>query len=103
VGVFQPGRVFLAVAGSDLYHWYATGDLWSPSKYSHGFYTTYNKAPGLFVAEFIKNLLLTVGGIVCIVGAFILPSQLRKKQQARLAWKEKYPPHPWPSRTKEPD
>jgi hypothetical protein len=28
------------------------------------------------------------------------PARYRKQQQALLAWKEKYPPRPWPSRTK---
>jgi hypothetical protein len=100
--LFSTGVFLLAVAGSDLYHWYATGNLWFPSKYSHGIYTTYSEAPGLFVAAFMKNLLLAVAGIVIIVGAFILPSQLRKKQQARLASKPSPPPHPWPSRPKRP-
>jgi hypothetical protein len=96
------GVFLLAVAGSDFYHWYATGNLWFPSKYDHGIYTTYSKAPGLFVAAFMKNLLLTVAGIVIIVAAFISPSQLRKKEQARLASIQKSPPHPWPSRPKGP-
>jgi hypothetical protein len=96
------GVFLLAVAGSDFYDWYATGNLWFPSRYDHGSYTTYSKAPGLFVAAFMKNLTLTVAGVVCIVGAFISPSQLRKKEQARLASIQKSSPHPWPSRPKGP-
>lgn len=99
IGVF-----LLAVAGSDLYHWYETGNLWYPSKYSLGFYTTYGQAPGMFVAALVKNLLLTVGAIVIILGGFILPSQLRRRQQAHLAAiKPPSPPYPWPSRPKGPN
>jgi hypothetical protein len=102
--MFSLGGVFLlAVAGSDFYHWYFNGNLYFPSKYDHGVYTSYDEAPGLFVAAFLKNLGLVMMGIVFIVAACTAPSRFRKKERARLAAKEAQPPHPpWPRRPKTP-
>jgi hypothetical protein len=98
IGVF-----LLAVAGSDFYHWYFTGNLYFPAKYGQGANTSYSEVPGLFVAAFIKNLGLIVMGIVSIVAACMAPSHFRKKEQARLAAKEAQPSHPpWPRRPKTP-
>lgn len=94
------GAFSLAVAGSDFYDWWFTGNLYAPAKYSHGIYT-YSDAPGLFAAAVLKNLLILTAGVVCIVAACIAPSFFRKREQARLA--KAQPPHPpWPHRPKTP-
>lgn len=89
------GAGSLAIAGSDFYDWYFTGALYAPFKYSHGIYTSYSEAPGLFVAAVFKNLLILVTGLVCVVAACTAPSSFRKKERARLASLKKWPPHPW--------
>ena len=80
----------------NLYHWYLTGDLWVASKYSPGFLTTFSEAPVLFVLTFGMCLLFIGAGILLIALSIIGPARYRKQQQARLASKEKQPPHPWP-------
>lgn len=90
------GIYFIWVAGSDFYHWYFTGNLYSPAKYSHGQYTSYSEVPGLFAAAVLKNLGFWAVGIACIVAAYTAPSYFRKKEQSRLAANEAQPPPPWP-------
>ena len=88
------GAFCLAVASSNFYDWYFTGNLYAPAKYSHGVSASYNGAPGLFVGAVLKNLLILVTGVVCIAAACVAPSFFRKKGQARLAAAQ--PPHaPW--------
>jgi hypothetical protein len=98
------GLFALWVAGDDFYHWYVTGYLYFPAKYSHGVYTSYGDVRGLFIAAVLKNLTVMVMGIVAIVAACTAPSFFRKKEQARLAAKAAQLRHPpWPSRPKRPD
>ena len=97
------GAFSLAVAGSDFYDWWVTGNLYAPAKYSHGVYTSYSEAPGLFAAAVLKNLLILATGVVCVVAACTAPSFFRKKEQARVAATKAQPPHPpWPRRPKTP-
>jgi hypothetical protein len=94
--LFGLGAFILLVSGYDFYHWYATGNLYAPSKYDHhGRYVSYGETPGLFLAACAKSLIGAVAGIVFIVQAFRAPSEFREKQQARLASLKKSPPHHW--------
>ncbi|BAM91602.1 minor structural protein 3 [Bradyrhizobium oligotrophicum S58] len=90
------GVFLLVIAGSNFYHWYSTGNLYFPAKYSDGVYTSYDQAPGLFVAAVLKNLLVLAAGLVSIIAAWAAPSYFRKKEQARLAEKKAQPSgSPW--------
>lgn len=94
--LFGLGAFLLLVSGSDLYHWYGTGNFYAPSRYDHhGRYAWYGETPGLFLAACAKSLIGAAVGIVFIVQAFRAPSEFRKKEQARLASLKKSPPHPW--------
>jgi hypothetical protein len=86
----------------NLHHWCLTGDLWATSKSSPGFFTIFSEAPVLFLLTFGRYLVFIGTGILLIALGIMGPASYRKQQQALLAWKEKYPPHPWPSRTRGP-
>jgi hypothetical protein len=96
------GAAVIGLSCLNLYHWYLTGALWVPGKYSKGWFTTSGEAPVLFVFTFGVYLLFIVVGTALIALGITSPAGYRKRQQARLASKEKPPPHPWPSRTKGP-
>lgn len=97
------GAFSLAVAGSDFYHWWFTGNLYFPAKYGHGVYASHAEAPELFAAAVLKNLLILVMGVVCVLAACTAPSFSRRREQARLATTKVRPSHPpWPRRPKTP-
>ena len=95
VFLFGTGTFLICIAGSDFYDWYATGNLYVPSKHGHGMYASYGETPGLVIAAFVKNFTVAAAGIALVAGAFVMPSQLRKKGWARFASQERSPPHPW--------